>query len=53
MLRRYGADEWKRKDGGDDDIKMTASALVFDKATNSAKAEVWMLQDDSTVYTAR
>ncbi|MEE1296244.1 MAG: type I pullulanase [Bifidobacterium sp.] len=53
MLRRYGADQWAKKDGGDGDIKMTASALVFDAADKTAKGEIWMVQDDATVYTAR
>ncbi|WP_033517795.1 type I pullulanase, partial [Bifidobacterium cuniculi] len=53
MLRRFGVDEWAKKDGGDGDIKMTASALVFDAASNTAKGEVWLVQDDATVYTAR
>ena len=52
LLRRYGVDQWAKKDGGDGDIKMPANALVFDKDGN-AKAEVWLMQDDATVYTAR
>ncbi|RYQ04475.1 Amylopullulanase [Bifidobacterium pseudolongum subsp. globosum] len=52
LLRRYGADEWKKKDGSDGDIKMSADALVFSN-DGTAKAEVWLLQDDPTVYTAR
>ncbi|KFI57566.1 type I pullulanase [Bifidobacterium choerinum] len=52
LLRRYGVDEWKKKDGSDGDIKMSADALVFSN-DGTAKAEVWLLQDDPTVYTAR
>lgn len=52
LLRRYGGDQWAKKDGSDGDVKMTANALVFDKDGN-AKAEVWLVQDDATVYTAR
>ena len=52
LLRRYGVDEWKKKDGSDGDIKMTANALVFNN-DGTAKAEVWLMQDDPTVYTAR
>lgn len=52
LLRRYGADEWKKKDGSDGDIKMSADALVFSN-DGTAKAEVWLMQDDPTVYTAR
>ncbi|PLS28322.1 Amylopullulanase [Bifidobacterium anseris] len=52
LLRRYGVDEWKKKDGSDGDIKMSADALVF-SADGTAKAEVWLMQDDPTVYTAR
>ena len=52
LLRRYGADEWKKKDGSDGNIKMSADALVFSN-DGTAKAEVWLLQDDPTVYTAR
>ncbi|PAU69522.1 Amylopullulanase [Bifidobacterium italicum] len=52
LLRRYGVDEWKKKDGSDGDIKMSADALVFSN-DGTAKAEVWLMQDDPTVYTAR
>ncbi|WP_026645405.1 type I pullulanase [Bifidobacterium sp. AGR2158] len=52
LLRRYGVDEWKKKDGSDGDIKMSADALVF-SADGTAKAEVWLMQDDPIVYTAR
>lgn len=55
MLRRYGKDAWKAKDPDDGDHKIPSSALAFDGTDGNATAtaEVWMLNGDATVYTAR
>ncbi len=53
LLRRYGADTWKDKDCADAaDIKVPANAIVYHK-DGTATAEVWMLNDDPTVYAGR
>lgn len=52
LLRRYGGDAWiKEPDGGDHFIP--ADSLVFDSATKTGKAEVWLVAGDPTVYTAQ
>lgn len=52
MLRRYGADAWSSKDPDDADHKIPANALVFDQDGN-AKAEIWLVSGDATVYASR
>ena len=52
LLRRFGQDAWIAKDPGEGDVHIPANALTYD-ANNNAKAEVWLMQDDWTVYTAR
>ncbi|KFJ01690.1 alpha-amylase family glycosyl hydrolase [Bifidobacterium thermacidophilum] len=52
LLRRYGGDAWiKEPDGGNHFIP--ADSLVFDSATKTGKAEVWLVAGDPTVYTAQ
>ncbi|MGO4959803.1 type I pullulanase [Bifidobacterium pseudolongum] len=51
LLRRYGGPKWQ-KDGSNSDIFVPANALNFNN-DGTAKAEVWLMQDDPTVYTAR
>lgn len=51
LLRRYGGPKWQ-KDGSNSDIFVPSNALSFSN-DGTAKAEVWLMQDDPTVYTAR
>ncbi|WP_026647354.1 alpha-amylase family glycosyl hydrolase [Bifidobacterium minimum] len=52
LLRRYGKDEWKSKDPDDRNYSVPSNAIVPD-SNGKATAEVWLVQGDSTVYTAR
>ena len=53
LLRRYGGDTWASKDPDDANHFVPAASMVFDTATKTGKAEVWLVQGDPTVYTAR
>ena len=52
LLRRYGKDSWTTKDPDDSNHFVPTSAIVPD-ANGTANVEVWLVQGDSTVYTAR
>lgn len=53
LLRRYGADTWKSKDPDGDNHFIPSDSMVFDAATKTGKAEVWLVAGDPTVYTAK
>lgn len=50
LLRRYGKDKWVKDTDGDHFIP--TNAIVWD-ADGNAHAEVWMVQDDPNIYSAR
>lgn len=53
LMRRYGGDTWAAKDPDDANHFIPADAMVFDSATKTGKAEVWLVAGDPTVYTAQ
>lgn len=53
LMRRYGGDTWAAKDPDDANHFIPADSLVFDSATKTGKAEVWLVAGDPTVYTAQ
>lgn len=53
LLRRYGGDTWAAKDPDDANHFIPADSMVFDSATKTGKAEVWLIAGDPTVYTAQ
>ncbi|MGN0109816.1 MAG: type I pullulanase [Bifidobacterium sp.] len=53
LLRRYGGDTWAAKDPDDANHFIPADSMVFDSATKTGKAEVWLVAGDPTVYTAQ
>ncbi|MDD6461175.1 MAG: type I pullulanase, partial [Bifidobacteriaceae bacterium] len=53
LLRRYGGDTWKSKDPDDANHFIPSDSMVFDAATKTGKAEVWLVAGDPTVYTAK
>ena len=52
LLRRYGGDAWIKEPDGENHF-IPADSLVFDSATKTGKAEVWLVAGDPTVYTAQ
>ncbi|KFJ07279.1 Amylopullulanase [Bifidobacterium thermophilum] len=52
LLRRYGGDAWI-KEPDDANHFIPTDSLVFDSATKTGKAEVWLVAGDPTVYTAQ
>ncbi|MFR0558136.1 type I pullulanase [Pseudoscardovia radai] len=53
LLRRYGGDTWASKDPDDANHFVPAASMVFDAATKTGKAEVWLVSGDPTIYTAQ
>ncbi len=53
LLRRYGGDTWAAKDPDDANHFIPADSMLFDSATKTGKAEVWLVAGDPTVYTAQ
>ncbi|NEG69258.1 type I pullulanase [Bifidobacterium choloepi] len=50
VIARYGKDSWTKQTAN---LNIPSDAIVYDQSTGTAKAEIWLMQDDDTVYTAQ
>lgn len=51
FLIRYGGDAWADKDVSTERVIPQSAIQITDKAANEGKAEIWLMQGDTAVYT--